>query len=342
MNGEVGIRVNILYASDDNYASIMGISILSLFENNRDVENIQVYIINDDISEENITKIESIFEKYGRTLPKWKKVKSINEALGMEVYEDRFAQTQFARLFLEEIIEETEDRILYLDCDLIFNDSIEELWNMDLKENIGAVLADAFSVLYRSNIGLEPNDIMFNSGVMLIDMKKWREQYIGHQLRAFIRAHRGMVQQGDQGVLNAVLSKNVCLFSPRYNLVTNYAAFTYEDMMTYRKPVSIYSKEEIEQAKKKPGIVHYTSSFMVARPWEDGREHPYKYLWSEYKKLSPWGEEIHKEKRMKSWKKMYVVLSEKMPYRVNLVCSGILQAYVRPIYGKWKYGKIKN
>ena len=318
--------MNILYASNDNYASIMGISIISLLENNKKTENIQVYIINDEISEKNIKKIESIFKKYERPLPIWKKVKSINVVLNMEVYEDRFAQTQFARLFLEEIINKEEERILYLDCDLIIHDSIEKLWNMELDGKVGAVLADAFSPLYRANIGLEPNDVMFNSGVMLIDMKQWREQYVGHQLRAFIRAHRGMVQQGDQGVLNAVLSKNVCLFSPEYNLVTNYAAFTYEDMMTYRKPVSIYSKEEIENAKKNPCIVHYTSSFMVARPWEDGREHPYKYLWCKYKKLSPWREEIYKEKRMKNWKKMYVALSEKMPYRVNLICSGILQA----------------
>lgn len=329
--------MNILYASDNNFASIMGISILSLFENNKDVENIQVYIINDEISEENVKKIESIFKKYERPLPMWRRVKSINEVLNMEVYEDRFAQTQFARLFLEEIVEEKDERILYLDCDLIINDSIEELWNMNLDGKVGAVLADAFSSLYRANIGLESNDLMFNSGVMLIDMKQWREQHVGHQLRAFIRAHRGMVQQGDQGVLNAVLSKNVCLFSPKYNLVTNYAAFSYEDMIIYRKPVAIYSKEEIERAKKNPYIVHYTSSFMVARPWENGKEHPYKYLWNKYKELSPWGEQIHKEKRMKSWKKIYVSLSEKMPYRINLVCSGILQAYVRPIYGKWKY-----
>lgn len=329
--------MNILYASDDNFASIMGISILSLFENNKKVKDIQVYIINDEISEDNVKKIESIFREYERPLPKWKRVKSINEVLSMEVYEDRFAQTQYARLFLEEIIEETEERILYLDCDLIINDSIEELWNMELDGKVGAALADAFSSLYRANIGLEPNDLMFNSGVMLIDMKQWREQHVGHQLRAFIRAHRGMVQQGDQGVLNAVLSKKVCLLSPKFNLVTNYAAFSYEDMMIYRKPVSIYSKEEIEGAKKEPCIIHYTSSFMVARPWEDGREHPYKSLWNDYKKLSPWREEIHKEKRMKRWKKIYVVLSEKMPYKVNLICSGILQAYVRPIYGKWKY-----
>lgn len=334
--------MNVLYASDDNYAEIMGISILSLLENNQDIDIIRVYIINDDISEINCEKIESIFKAYNRDLPIWKKVKGINEALQMEVYEDRFSQTQFARLFLEEILDEQDDRVLYLDCDTIIHDSLKEFWNMPLGEKMGAVLADAFSSLYRGNIGLGKNDLMFNSGVMLIDMKKWREEYIGHQLRAFIRAHKGIVQQGDQGVLNAVLSKKVCIFSPRYNFLTNYSAFPYDDMLLYRKPVNIYSEEEIAEAKISPCIIHYTSSFMVARPWENGAEHPYKALWMDYKSKSPWNEEIQKEKRMKKWKMVYVKLVEKIPYRVALICSGILQAYVRPVYGRWKYGRYEK
>lgn len=201
--------MNILYASDDNYAEIMGISILSLLENNQNVEKLRVYIINDNISDDNCQKIEAIFKNYNRQFPIWKKVKGINDALQMEVYEDRFSQTQFARLFLEEIVDETDDRILYLDCDTIIHAPLEELWNMSLNGNIGAALADAFSPLYRKNIGLKKDDLMFNSGVMLIDMKSWKEEHVGHQLRAFIRAHKGMVRQGDQGVLNAVLSKRI-------------------------------------------------------------------------------------------------------------------------------------
>lgn len=331
--------MNVLYASDDNYAGILGISILSLLENNQSMKEIRVYIINDDISEENCLKIESVFKKYNRPLPIWKKTRCINEVLDMKIYEDRFSQTQFARLFLEEIVEETDNKVLYLDCDVIINDSLDELWNMDLKGKVGAVLADAFSPLYRKNIGLEKDDLMFNSGVMLIDMKKWREECIGHQLWAFIRAYKGKVQQGDQGVLNAVLNRKVCLLEPRYNWITNYSAFSYEDMLTYRKPVNIYSKAEIEEAGNAPCIIHYTSSFMVARPWEEGKEHPYKSVWNKYREMSPWSEGIYKEKRMKKWKKIYVKLINRMPYRVNLVCSGILQAYVRPMYGRWKYMK---
>ena len=50
----------IVYASDDNFSDIMGVSILSLFENNKD-ENINIYILDSNISKDNKDKIESIF-----------------------------------------------------------------------------------------------------------------------------------------------------------------------------------------------------------------------------------------------------------------------------------------
>ena len=39
------MSLNILYQSDDNYAPYMGVSICSLFENNKNEESIKIYII---------------------------------------------------------------------------------------------------------------------------------------------------------------------------------------------------------------------------------------------------------------------------------------------------------
>lgn len=167
--------MNNLYASDNHYADILGISILSLLENNRECEEIKVSIINDEISDENIRNIESIFKKYGRKFPTLKKLRSIQEVLHMDVYEERFSRTQFARLFLEDIVDENEDRILYMDCDVIVNGSLNDLWNLELNGNVGAALADVLSLWYRGNIGLQPNDLMFRKERR---MKKWKGIYV--------------------------------------------------------------------------------------------------------------------------------------------------------------------
>ena len=54
----------IVYAADDGFASIMGVSLLSLLKNNQDLENLRVTIFNSGISDENKEKIEEIFRKY--------------------------------------------------------------------------------------------------------------------------------------------------------------------------------------------------------------------------------------------------------------------------------------
>lgn len=171
--------MNNLYASDNHYADILGISILSLLENNRECEEIKVSIINDEISDENIRNIESIFKKYGRKFPTLKKLRSIQEVLHMDVYEERFSRTQFARLFLEDIVDENEDRILYMDCDVIVNGSLKDLWNMELNGNVGAALADAFSPWYRGNIGAQMDDLTFRKEAIRKEkrMKKRKRIY---------------------------------------------------------------------------------------------------------------------------------------------------------------------
>lgn len=42
--------MNVMYAADDNYAEIMGVSILSLLKNNTEISNINIYIVEDGIS----------------------------------------------------------------------------------------------------------------------------------------------------------------------------------------------------------------------------------------------------------------------------------------------------
>lgn len=45
--------MNVMYASDDNYSWLMGISMISLFENNKESKEINVYLFGDNIVEEN-------------------------------------------------------------------------------------------------------------------------------------------------------------------------------------------------------------------------------------------------------------------------------------------------
>lgn len=79
----------------------------------------------------------------------------------------------------------------------------------------------------------------------------------------FIKEKNGNVQQGDQGVLNAVLSKQTLPISPSYNFATVFTDLSYDQMVKYRKPVNFYSEDEIIEAQQDLHIIHYTSHFLA-------------------------------------------------------------------------------
>lgn len=328
-------EIHIVYASDDKFAEILGVSLVSLYENNMNMESIHIYVFDSGISDGNKGKLLSICSSYGREAIQFISARDISKILSMNVNTDRGSLSQYARLFVSRDLPENVERVLYLDCDIIINDSLYDLWNLDLKGKTIAALKDAFSKQYRKNIELQPNDIMFNSGVMLIDMAKWKEKEIEKKLLSFIKRHKGVIQQGDQGALNAVLSKETYCFHPRYNSVTIFYDFTYEEMLVYRKPVDFYSKETVVEAVKHPVIIHYTTSFTSVRPWIEGSKHPYKDKWLHYKANSPWTDEpLWKAVKASGLKGVYIGLSAKLPRSVMIRISGLLQVYGRPlIYG---------
>ncbi len=147
-----------------------------------------------------------------------------------------------------------------------------------------------------------------------------------------------MVQQGDQGVLNAVLAHETYCFEPRFNAVTIFFDFSYKEMLVYRKPPQFYSEEAIMKAVASPVLIHYTTSFLSRRPWVEGCRHKYVDAWLNYKRMSPWKDQKIWEYEKKSGVSgMYTAVISKLPRKLGIWISGLLQAYGRPFYLKFKY-----
>ena len=320
--------MHIVYASDENYAPMLGISLTSLLENNRKTP-LQIHILDSGIGEEDHKKIEAVCKNYGQMPPHWIQADNISEELEMTVKADRGSLAQFGRIFLSRHLDDEIQRVLYLDCDTIIRGSIEELYNLDLADKTVAALNDAFSVHYRKNLDLKPDDIMFNSGVMLIDMKKWRERKVEQRILEFVRSRHGFVEKGDQGALSAVLSRETLCFDAAFNAVTIFFDFSYREMLAYRKPPKYYDEEEIQRAAENPVIVHYTLSFLSKRPWMEGCTHPWVDEWLKYKSLSPWND-MPLQREDRSWR---VNAMRMLPRPLMLWLAGLLQVYGRP----WLY-----
>ena len=110
--------MNFVYSSSDSYSEIAGISITSLLENNRDADDVTIYVIDNGISEQNRQNLETIVERYGRTLIFLDKL-NIEEISGTKINVGRWHISTFFRLFLATLLPDTVDRVMYVDCDMI-------------------------------------------------------------------------------------------------------------------------------------------------------------------------------------------------------------------------------
>ncbi|MFT8556148.1 glycosyltransferase family 8 protein [Liquorilactobacillus hordei] len=318
-------QLNVIYASDNTFANIMGVSIVSLFESNFECK-IQLYILDSKISDENRIKIEKVCKKYKQKLPIWLQAVNVEDKLNMRVVNDRGSISQYSRMLIENVVPDSVNRVLYLDCDTLITDSLTDFFNLNMDGNIIAALKDAFSKYYRINIDLNENDVMFNSGVMLIDMNKWRKYRVEDKLLNFIRVKKGVIQQGDQGVLNAILSKYTKIIDARYNTISTFYELTYKQLIKYRKPVNFYSEQQVKQACDNPAIIHFTSSFYSIRPWCRNCQHPQVRYWRYYKSISPWsGYPLQKDSREKI-KRIINFLS--LNSFIGVAC--FFQVYFRP------------
>ena len=150
------------------------------------------------------------------------------------------------------------DKILYLDSDVIVKGSLSELFRTDLDENYIAGVEDAHNIMAIKRLKLNSSieEPYFNSGVLLINAKKWREDNLLDKLfEQTNKLNPKMLEQTDQDAINIVCKSKKTILHPKYNLLS-----CFNDKFLFTS----YSKEEVDSALKSPIIVHYSGD---KKPW---------------------------------------------------------------------------
>ncbi len=279
--------MNVIYSADDNYSRHAGISITSLYEKNKDMDEVNVFLINNGIYQENIIKLDSIAKKYGRTITyidfsSYKKRLVLNNDMELPI-------STYARLFVDQMLPEDVDKILYLDCDIIINESLEELWNTNMHGCTVAGVEDVSSCLFQSETDINVAYRYICAGVLLIDLVQWRKKDIQNKLIEYIDKKNGVVRHHDQTALNGVLWNDCYILHPKYNALTPTFIMPYKNLRAYFNLWDkYYTKQEILESIKSPAIIHYTSA-NIGRPWENNA-HPLAKIYQGYWKRSPWSD----------------------------------------------------
>lgn len=281
--------LNICYASSNEYSQYTGISLLSALENNADIIN-QIFLLDYNISKDNLMKIKSICNKYDKdivVIDAISKMKEIINNIELDTFEGSFAT--YSRAFISYLIPNEEYNLLYIDSDTIVDGSFGDLRKIDFeKEN--AVFAAVIGVnqYFENNNELKLNNgnrMYFQCGVILYNLKKWNEYRCSEKIVEYIKSNGSYYLYADQTLINNVIPEKLIVpIPPKYNYWGH--MFRGGRRIYELTRGSFFNKKIVYETKKDRVIIHYKGD--VIHPWLKGCFSSLKGRYAYYKKLSPW------------------------------------------------------
>lgn len=275
-------KKTVVFSADLSYMEKLETAMKSLCAHQ---DQLKIYVLNEDLP----TEWFAIMNQRLRQLDS----EVINCRMSPEQFQsfslpsDHIHYATYFRYAIPEFVE--EERILYLDCDMIFTQDLSPLFEVDLKGyGLGAV------------VDKPTTTDGFNAGLLVIDKTWWQEHQVTEALFDLTREHHQHVY-GDQGILNLYF-KNAWYPLPwTYNLQvgSDKDQYLYGDLDWYDAFQGI------------PAVIHYTSH---NKPWTSKRFNRFREQWWFYYAFS-WEEILLRKPILKQ---TYQDLVGEFPYHAAI------------------------
>jgi lipopolysaccharide biosynthesis glycosyltransferase len=181
----------------------------------------------------------------------------------------------YTRLWAGEFFPAKVDRVLYLDADIVVVGSIGPLWRTDLGgAMLGAVdIPGSQQGVARLKMSAEHG--YFNAGVLLINLKQWRETGAVRTVLNYINENPERVSY-DQDALNACFHLGRKRLDYKWNVISPF----------YREPLALpLPRIDIETIRREALIIHFNGA---SKPWSYFADHPRTDEYWKYLRMTEW------------------------------------------------------
>ena len=301
------MRLDVIYATDENYAMYTGVSLVSLLKNNKKIDELNIHILDNAISEESKKILSSLADEYDRNIFFHNAKELFNNLTKKITMKSTQTITAYACCFMAYLLDETLDKVLYLDGDSLVCGDLSELCAIDMTNTYACGVLDIAAPIVREKIGFGQDEPYINSGFLYMSLKNIRKANLKSQIIRFIEEVIPTSMHNDQDVVNGVYKGHIKVLPLKYNVITPLYEKKFKDIKYFYKLITYYSKEEVEEAKKTPAFIHFTASF-VKRPWVSGCKHPMRNEWEKYKAMTEWATVSEKQDYRSTRRKLIDVL----------------------------------
>ena len=275
-------EIPVFLASDDKFAPFIATTLVSILQHTKSFIN--CYVLDSGISQKNKDKILKIYKNFTNI-----DIEFININVNKYFFNlpdlPHISKAMYFRLLIP-LLKPEFDKVIYSDIDVVFEKDIESLYNVDLEEHIiGAVPEYRHKELgldyeeRMQRLGLNPEHPIFMSGLLIIDVKKWNDNNVTHNLLQLAQElnEQGKLVLPDQDILNKYFENNYKCLDKKFCVIPKALKLN-------------FGEKEIEAIKKEAVIYHYAGGGKF-KPWNNKKIEGAESFW-EYVKYTDFKSEI--------------------------------------------------
>jgi len=218
--------LNVVLAADRNYLMPLSVAARSVFESIGEATRVEMAILHRGFTASDIAAVRRStgaapgqiqFIPFG----------TVDKAHRASRVHAHISDAAYIRLALDQYVPASWSRCIYLDSDTLTLASIESAHEM-LNGKLLAACVDPWTPLLSSPDGvqqwagleLDPSLPYYNSGVLIIDLDRWRESGATERCFRFLAENRDALVQFDQEILNALFSEDISPLPADWNVLS--------------------------------------------------------------------------------------------------------------------------
>lgn len=221
-------EIPIFFTIDDSYAPFLAVALNSAIKNSDPQSNYKAIVLYQDLGADNISRLQSLQTENFKIelMPIRANMEALDDRMSNRLRCDYFTLTIYFRLFIPSMFPQY-DKGIYIDSDVVLTDDIAKLFDIDIGENyIGACndlsIADIPPLVAYTEkaVGVNAKEYI-NSGVLLMNLKKMRDDDLeGHFLALLNKYHFDSIAP-DQDYLNAMCNGKIYYLEEKWDTMPN-------------------------------------------------------------------------------------------------------------------------
>lgn len=278
----------LVVGSDDNYAMPLAVTLYSALSNLAQGSRVHIYLLDGGIRPENRHRMERVVDVDHATVHLHWRSPDTASLEGLRTHEWITSAT-YLRLLIPDVLPDRFDKAIYLDSDLQVEADLTRLWNEEMNgqallavQGYGApYVSSPLGIVKYEELGLLPDTPYFNAGVLVINVRKWREENVSQKVIQYVREYEEHVQMNDQEGLNVALANNWGALDAKWNVMNHIRKLDSWPPSPFKEEMRVRQADLLQNAH----IFHFAGG---SKPWQIGCQHPTQLRWTRYLWRSGW------------------------------------------------------